>query len=456
MKIAIGTRAVVLGGSLAGLLAARVLADAYAEVTVVERDELSDAITHRHGVPQGRHVHGLLARGQQALEELLPGLTAELVAHGAPALDMLADSRLYFGGRRFRQLPTGLVVVCASRPFLERHIRARIHALPNVTLLDRCDIVGLTSTADNRRVTGVRVLRRADGSAEEVIGADLVIDATGRGSRAPVWLDGLGYSRPDKEQIRIELAYATCIYRLPPGALGADSAVLQGPTPDQPRAGLLQAIEGGRSILTLAGMLGERPPTDPDGFHAFARSLQFPDIHLAIRDAEPFEDPVPFRYPANVRHHYERLTQLPKGFLVTGDALCHTNPLYGQGMPMAALHALALRRHLARTLEPDPHRFFKETARVVDAPWQLAVGADLAFPEVQGHRTVKQRLLGWYITRLHTAAAHDAHVAAAFLRVMSLIDRPEVLLRPSVALPLLRPTRRPPTLASSAQHSIVP
>jgi 2-polyprenyl-6-methoxyphenol hydroxylase-like FAD-dependent oxidoreductase len=448
----IGNRALVLGGSLAGLLAARVLADAYGEVTVVERDELPDATTPRRGIPQGRHVHGLLARGQLALEELLPGLTAELVAHGAPTLDMLGDSRLSFGGHRFRQAETGLVVLCVSRPFLEGHVRARVRALPNVTLFDRCDIVGLTATANHRRVTGARVLRRADNSAEEVLEADLVIDATGRGSRAPLWLEGLGYLHPQREQVRIDLGYATRTYHLPTEALGTDSAALQGPTPDHPRAGLLQVIEGGRSILTLAGMLREWPPTDPDDFLAFARSLQFPDIYDAIRDAEPLDDPVPFRYPANVRYHYQRLTRLPTGLLVTGDAVCHTNPLYGQGMTMAALHALTLREHLATTSEPDPRRFFRDVARVVEVPWQLAVGADLAFPEVQGRRTARQRMLGRYVMRLQAAAAHDATVAEAFLRVISLMDRPEALLRPSVTMRLLKRTQHVLAPASTEPH----
>jgi len=193
MNRQIGDRAVVLGASLAGLLAARVLADSYGQVTVLDRDELPQASTHRRGVPHGRHVHALLARGQQALEELFPGLTEELVAHGAPAGNLLTNARLYLSGHRLRQADTGLVLLCASRPFLEGHVRARVRALPNLAFLDRRDVVGLATTPDGRRVTGARVLRRADGSAEELLGADLVVDASGRGSRTPAWLDALGY-----------------------------------------------------------------------------------------------------------------------------------------------------------------------------------------------------------------------------------------------------------------------
>ena len=189
----------VLGASMAGLLAARVLADAYAQVTVVDRDELPETSTHRRGVPQGRHVHGLLARGQQALEELFPGLTAELVAHGVPAGDLLADARLFLSGHRLRQGHRGLRV-CAPADRFSRAPPGPGSAHPNVEVLDRRDVVGFATTPDGRRVVGVRVLRRTDGSAEEVLGADLVVDATGRGSRTPVWLDALGYRPPRRRR----------------------------------------------------------------------------------------------------------------------------------------------------------------------------------------------------------------------------------------------------------------
>ena len=438
MNRQIGERAVVLGASMAGLLAAQVLSDSYGQVTVIDRDELPEASMHRRGVPHGRHLHALAARGQQALEELFCGLTAELVADGVPAGDMLADTRLFLSGHRLRQAPTGLGLLCASRPVLEGRVRARVRALPNVRLVDRCDVVGLATTPDRRRVTGARLLRRADGSAEEVLGADLVVDATGRGSRTPTWLHALGYARPDEEQVRVGLGYATRIYRLPPDALGGDLAVLQAATPRHPRAGALQLLEGDRGMVTLAGILGDHPPTDPGGFLDFARSLRFPDIYQAVRDAEPLDDPVAFRFPASVRHRYEKLDRFPDGLLVMGDAVASFNPIYGQGMSVAALEALALRRHLERGTAPRPRRWFRELARVVDVPWDIAAGGDLVFPGVQGRRTAKVRLISAYIARLHAAAAHDADLAGAFLRVAGLVAPPGSLLRPGVAARVLR------------------
>jgi 2-polyprenyl-6-methoxyphenol hydroxylase-like FAD-dependent oxidoreductase len=439
----IGDRAMVLGAGMAGLLAAHVLADAYGQVTVVDRDELPEAPGHRRGVPHGRHLHALAARGQQDLEELFPGLTAELVAHGAPVGHLLVNARLYLSGHRFRRVDTGLVLLCASRPLLEGRVRARVRALPNVTLLDRCDVVGLATTPDGGRVTGARVLGRADSSAEQLLAADLVVDATGRGSRPPVWLEALGYGRPASDQVRIGLGYATRIYRLPPDALDGDLAVLQAATPQHPRTGALQRLEGDRWMLTLAGILGDHPPTDPGGFLDFARSLRFPDIYDAIRGGQPLDDPVPFRFPASVRHRYEQLDRFPDGLLVLGDAVASFNPIYGQGMSVAAVEALALRRLLERGAEPRPRRWFRDLARVVDVPWDMAAGGDLLFPGVPGRRTLKGRLAGAYLVRLHAAAASDAGLAGAFVRVAGLVAPPQTLLRPRVVGRVLRAGLRP-------------
>jgi 2-polyprenyl-6-methoxyphenol hydroxylase-like FAD-dependent oxidoreductase len=446
MSRQIGDRAVVLGASMAGLVAARVLADAYGQVTLIDRDQLPEASTHRRGVPHGRHAHALLARGQQALEELFPELTADLIAQGAPTGDLLANGRWYVSGHRLRQAHIGLVTLSASRPLLEGYVRARVRALPNLAFLDSCDVVGLAATPDGRRVTGARVLRQADGSAEhEVLSADLVVDATGRGSRTPTWLQALGYARPDPEQVRVGLGYATRSYRLPSDALDGDLAILDATTPEHPRGGALLRLEGDRWMVTLAGMLGDHPPTDPDGFLDFARSLRFPDIYQTVRDAEPLDDPVPFRFPASVRHRYERLDRFPDRLLVVGDAVASFNPIYGQGMSVAALEALALRRHLQRGAAPQPRRFFDDLARVVDVPWDIAVGGDLAVPGVQGRRTLKVRLVNAYIARLHAAAAHDASLASAFVRVAGLVAPPRTLLRPNVAVRVLRASLHPAT-----------
>jgi hypothetical protein len=235
------------------------------------------------------------------------------------------------------------------------------------------------------------------------------------------------------------VGYATRRYHLPAHGLGGDLACVHGPTPELPRGGALARVEGDTAMLTLFGMLGDHPPRDPAGFDGFARSLQFQDLHEAIAAAQPLDDPVGFRFPANVRRRYERLRCFPDGLLVFGDAVCSFNPIYGQGMTVAALQALALRDHLRRGALPNSHRIMRALARAIDVPWELALGADLSLPDVDGPRPPRRRLANAYVSRLQAAAARDPQLSQAFVRVTGLIDRPEALLRPATMLRVLHP-----------------
>jgi 2-polyprenyl-6-methoxyphenol hydroxylase-like FAD-dependent oxidoreductase len=431
-------RAVVLGGSLAGLLSAAVLAEHVPDVRILDRDDLTASPAPgarprpRRGVPQARHIHALLPRGRAALEELFPGLTPELVGLGVASGDLLGDSRIHLSGHRLRRARSGLIALSLSRALLESRVRERVRALPQVTFAEPCDVLGLTTTTARDRITGVRLLRRADGSAKETLPAELVVDATGRGSRTPVWLDQLGYGAVEEERITVDLGYATAVYDLPPDVLDGDWGILQGPTPDHARGAALGRLEDGQWMLTLFGLLGDHPPTDLGGFLDFARSLGSADVYHAIRDHEPLGEPVPFRFPANVRRRFERLADLPEGLFPVGDSICSFNPIYGQGMTVAALEALELRRHLRRRRPPSSRRFLRDISRFLDAPWEMAVGADLALPDVEGPRTHKVRALNGYVPRLHAAASRDAELATAFVRVMGMVDHPRALLRPRV------------------------
>ena len=433
----IGDHAVVLGGSMAGLLAARVLADSYVRVTVVERDLLPAAAGHRRGVPQGRHVHALRPRGRELIEELFEGFTDELVAGGAEIGDELAQARWLFSGQRLARTTTGRTVLSLSRPMLEGHLRARVRAIRTVTVIDGCDVLGLTSTPDRQRITGVHVLDRSPGSTARTLAADLVLDATGRASRTPIWLEQLGYPPPEQERVEIGVCYASRIFRLRPDALHGDQAILCGGTPEQPHGGALSVQENGQHIVSTASFLGEQPPTELAAFRAFAATMPFPDIADAIRDAEPIGEPATSRYQANQRHRYERLPRFPAGMLVLGDAVCSVNPIYGQGMTMAALQVHALRALLADGHCPSPEQYFRTIAKVIDPAWQMTIGADLANPGVAGKRTVAVRLANAYLPRLHAAAATDPALTAAFARVTGLIDPPQALMRPDRLLHVL-------------------
>jgi 2-polyprenyl-6-methoxyphenol hydroxylase-like FAD-dependent oxidoreductase len=406
-----------------------VLAERFAGVIVVERDRLPKGPEQRRSVPQAKHIHGLLAGGQQAIEQLLPGLTQDLAAYGVPIGDPLADVRLCLNGHRFRQAPSGLTLVSASRDVLEHHLRRRIRSLPGISLVDRCDVVGLK--AGGGRITGVRVLRRADDSVEELLHSDLVVDATGRGSRAPVWLSDIGFLRPEEEQLHVDLGYTTRRYRLPPDALDGDLGLLQAPTPRHPRGAALARLEDGVWMLTLIGLRGDHPPARVEDFDRFAESVGPDDISPLIRIAEPIDAPVAFRFPASTRRYYER-ARLPDNLVVIGDSLCSFNPVYGQGMSVAALEAVALTRLLSGDRVPPSRVVMGELARIVDVPWQMAGAVDRAFLPSEKPQALRDRFMSVYVDRVQTAAEHDPVAGRGFLRVSGLIDPPGALLRPGL------------------------
>lgn len=416
--------AVVIGASMSGLLSAAALHRRFARVTVLDRDILPAVDAHRRGVGQSRHAHGLLARGREVMEELLPGITGELVAQGAMLGDMQERGRHVHAGVRLARGTCGLDGLLVSRPLLEGQIRRRTSALPGVRVLSERIVTGLLS--EKGRVTGVRP---ADG---EPIPADLVMDAAGRGSRTPSWLGELGYEPPREDRVEIDVRYATWEFVRRHDHLDGDQVVIIGPTPETPRAGVALALEDDRWIVTLVGY-GESAPLDLPGFAAYAATLPVPDLYELVTTAEPIGQPRAYRTPAAVRRRYERLARFPEGLLVTGDAVCAFNPLYGQGMTVAAMEAGAL-------LDPDlnPRPFFRRIAGVVDIPWEITVGGDLRMPGVQGDPTPKMRLVHAYLDRFHAAAAHDPELTRRFLRVTNLYDPPPALMSPAALIRVLR------------------
>jgi 2-polyprenyl-6-methoxyphenol hydroxylase-like FAD-dependent oxidoreductase len=423
--------AVVLGGSVAGLLAAAALSPRYRMIEIVERDVLRDGPNPRRGAPQGQHVHALLPRGVQAIEALLPGFAARLTAAGAMAGDVLGNARWYLNGLPLCRRTIGLDALTASRPLIEHTIRESVRALPNIRIIDAHDIVGLTADRS------VRITSR-NGSGSRVLPADLVVDATGRGSRMTHWLTELGYAAPPEDVVPIDVRYASRVFA--GDLLGDDRVVITARYPGQLRSSVMQRLEGGRVLVTLAGVHGERPPTDPEGFTAYADSLPVPDTATVVRAGTPLGDAVPFHFPSYVRRRYERAA-LPPGIIVIGDAACAFNPVYGQGMSTAAMSAVTLRE------DDDPERFHASQAELHEAPWTLAVGADMALdaaPRAQptvaagGQAAGPARPAaapnpGEMIRRLQLAAVEDGDLAAAFIRVTSLVDPPRALGAPWIA-----------------------
>jgi 2-polyprenyl-6-methoxyphenol hydroxylase-like FAD-dependent oxidoreductase len=422
--------AIVIGGSMSGLLAARALSDYYREVTIIERDQFPNALEQRRGVPQGRHTHGLLASGRDALETFFPGITEELIRAGAVPGDIVLDGRWFFEGACLARVASGLKGLAMSRPFLEGHVRRRVLALPNVRARDCTQVEQLAFSPDSSRVTGVRC-------GGEVLTADLTVDATGRGSRSPEWFAAKGYDKPAEDRIEIALAYTTRFFRRSPADLDGDIVAIVPPTPLGKRGGVMLAQEGDRWTVTLISHFGKPAPEDLAGFIEFSRTLPALYIHDVIERAAPLGEATSARFPASVRHRYEKLVRFPEGCLVFGDAISSFNPIYGQGMSVAALQALELRKILSEGTDHLPPRFFARVSKVVDIPWSIAAGNDLRMPEAAGHRTPAVKVINWYMAKLHRAAHTDAEAALAFHRVGNLLVPPESVMHPRIALRVL-------------------
>lgn len=443
-----GGHAVVLGASMGGLLAARVLADFYDKVTVVERDLLPTGPNNRRGVPQGKQLHSCLTRLTQILDELFPNFCDDLLAAGITKWDDGDFSKLdaSFGGHRMVRSgvsPDAPRILSPSRPVLEWNVRERVQALANVSFQEAHDVIGLVATPDRRRVTGARVIDRASDRAT-TMSADLVVDATGRGSRTPVFLEELGYGRPPEDEVKVHLAYSCQLLRIAPGLI-SEHLIVNGPQPGRPRMFALIEYENGTSMVCAGTMAGVEPPRDHGELLAFAAESAPPRVTRALQSAEPLAGVVHHRVPSSRWRRYDKMRRLPAGLLVIGDAVCSFNPIYGQGMTVAAIEAMTLRDCLRRDPDALTRDFTRLAAKKVRVAWQTAVASDLALPEVPGPRPLSIRMSNACLGPVMTAMETDPVVAAQFLRVTGMLDSPIRLLRPSILRRVVRARHGRPT-----------
>ncbi|MFK0118535.1 NAD(P)/FAD-dependent oxidoreductase [Streptomyces sp. NPDC090994] len=446
-------RAVVIGAGLAGLLAAAALSTAVDEVVVLERDDLPDGPDHRRGVPQGRHAHLLMAGGLAAMDDLVPGLDlrARLLAAGAREIS-LASGMLALSPegwlRRWRR--EGPHMITCSRALLDWAVRRAVLDHTTGVTVRKADVLG--PAGDARRVTGVRI---AAGDGEADLDADLVVDASGRGSRLPHWLRGLGVPAVRERTVDAGLVNATRVYRTPEGAERFPLTIVQAdPHAGRPgRSGMVLPIEDGRWMVSLAGTRGGEPPADPEGFLQYTLDLPDPIVGRLISGAQPLTDVHVSRSTSNVRRYVERARQWPERFVVLGDALATFNPAYGQGMSVAALGARVLGREVRRGGVDVPglaRRVQRGAARPVDAAWAMAVSQDVRYPEARGGRpNAADHLVAAFTRRLTRTATGSYPAAAALWDVTSLRTGPGRLLRPDTLLatlggPALPPAAQPP------------
>ena len=434
--------ALVIGGSLAGLLAARVLADHFEQVTLIERDAFPEGPAHRNGVPQARHLHVLLLKGKAIFERYFPGLGEELIASGAVPADVGSEFLTVSVYGRIAPAQTGLIMLLCSRYLIEWRIRHRLGLYKNVRILSRGDVTGLLAGEGNRQVDGVQLHSRGDEPLPSTLAANLVVDCSGRGSSASDWLAGMGYPSPEMTVVNSHLGYATRWYKQPAQVPAWKGMLVAVKPPDNPRGGALLPAEGGQWIVTLAGTAGQYPPTDEAGFMEFASQLSDPIVYEAIRQAEPVSQIFGYRRTENQWRRYERLKSWPGGFVVVGDAACCFNPVYGQGMTAAALGASLLDEQLrAETGNFTPEfglAFQSRLAKQLETPWLMATGEDFRWENTEGDRPGRAaRFIQRYIDRVIKLSRRDPRASRAFIEVAHLLQPPASLFRPGILVPAL-------------------
>jgi len=431
----VGEHAVVVGASISGLLTARVLADVFDRVTVVEHDTLPDEPAARDGTPQTQQPHLLQKSGRTIIDDLFPNFGDEFLAAGGLVIDAASDFNFYDEAGYVAHPATRIPLYAGSRPLLEYILRKRVFDIDGARLLDGSHVADYRLDETGESVVGVETR----GDSEMALPADLTVDATGRASRTPKWLEAQGYTPPEVAEVSVDLAYSAVTVERDSG----DTRAFWAPaSPPDTRGGGTVPIEGGRREMLVHGVHGDDPPRDVDEFGEFASTLQITELAEILERHEILSEDVSYYpFPSNYRRYYERLDRFPDGLVVVGDAIASYNPVYGQGMSVAALHALVLHHTLADNgLGGLAVRFFDEAEQVIDTAWLMTVGADFQFPQTTGPRPRGAGLMGWYLSRLTSKAHTDRELAERLFRVIMMEEPPASLFRPGVMGRVLKPS----------------
>ena len=438
------THAIVIGGSMAGLLTARVLSDHFDHVTIIERDQLPQSANFRGGVPQARHLHTLLVKGQRIMEEMFPGFNEAMLDEGAVPMTWGKDTHFVSTGGYTKHFESDIKSNSFARASLEWLVRRRVNTISTIEFLPETRVERLLTNEDRSVVTGIATLSRADKSTRDLY-ADLVVDASGRSSKAPEWLTEIGYSAPKETVINARAGYATRWYERPANApFKGTTYVVQPRAPlGLYRGGGLMEVEDNRWVVTLIGSNADYPSTDDDAFLEFAASLATPNIYKWIKDAKPVSPIYGYRRLENRMRHYEKLTRRHENFIVTGDAACALNPVYGQGMTTSALEAVELGRLIAsrdvRNLKGFAAQFQKALYKLTQGPWLMATSEDMRYPDVEGAKPdFASRMIHKYFDLVALAMPYDGVIGRRFVEAMHLLKPPTSLLAPGIALRVFR------------------
>jgi 2-polyprenyl-6-methoxyphenol hydroxylase-like FAD-dependent oxidoreductase len=436
MSSLIEKKAVVIGAGMGGLAAAKALSNHFGHVTVLDRDILPSGAEPRNGTPQARHAHLLIGGGLNALADLFPGFEEDLQQSGAVKIRAGEDIRLERPGfDPFPKRDMGWDTFSMSRPLLEAVTRRRVGQLHNVTILARCRVKELVASHDGSVITAVRY-ETADGQLQS-LHAELFVEASGRGTLTLELLDTLGLARPEETEIGIDQAYSTAIFEQPKNAPSIWKGIIVLPSaPSSSRGAFLFPIENNRWIVSLGGNHGDAPPGDMDGFLTFLKGLRTSTIYDAVKEAKQVGEIIRYLLPCSLRRHFERMSMFPGGLVPIGDAVCRFNPVFGQGMSVAAQEAVMLNRLLdvqgGGGLEGLAPRFFAAIQEAIETPWGVAI-SDFVYPSTRGTRPsdFSQRIqYGIALTRL---AAEDPSIHKLTAEVGNLLKPQKTLREPEIA-----------------------
>ena len=444
---------VVLGGSLAGLLAAAAVAPYADHVRVLDRDDLgSELVAPRRGTPQAGHSHALLMGGMAAFDELVPGFSRDVVEGGGILSDVLGRTLWLVDDRQLVREDSEALWLISSRTLIEACVRRHVSALRNVTLEGGVDIVDLASSGDRARVTGAVVSRRDGTSTQRFLPADLVLDASGKKPRSLTWLKAHGYPLPSETVVPAGIRYVTRRFAQVPGVLDDLDCVTVPPYPGSRRAGLALRQEGGVWSVTLGGRFGEEAPTDLQGFRAFARTLPTTALAEVAERCPPLGEPLHAAFPVSRWRHWERMQRRPRGLVVIGDAVAAVNPTVGQGMTMTAQQAVALRAVVReRGVDDVESRAATALAEAVTAAWEIGTLDDV-MAGAPGTASRVDRLVDSYLGRAIAVGTQRGDVALGLLRVFHLVDTYAAMLHPRVVTAVAGPGSQRHVRASALER----
>ncbi len=403
-------RAIIIGGGMAGLLSSRVLSEEF-EVFIIEKDRYKKG---RNGIPQADHIHILLARCVEILKKLFPDIEEQLLRRGANKIDFIRDARVRFPTGWSLNFSSNLYTFTCSRYLLESVILDEIKKYEKIRILHgRVD--GLVT--NNNKINGVRV-------GDEIIEGDLVVDASGKHTNTPRWLEELGFGRVRVSKVDSYIGYATRIIELDEEPEWKSMIIFPKP-PDNPRMGVLLKIEDQKWMVGALGINKNYPPTSDDEFLEYLRVLEDNSIYEMVKNARYSSNIYAYREIGSRRYHYEEI-MMPRNLIIIGDAVTSLNPIYGQGMTIAALTASSLRNY-----------DMKKIIEISKFPWILGTSEDFRWRDTKGYKPIVTNFIQWLIHYLMLLSTEDKDIARTFSKVIHMLEEPTTLLKPKIFLKIL-------------------